>query len=230
VKKTGGTGAENTTGVSVQKEETVFERTYRYYLHQLKAVSFKSVAPKLGAKLEGDALKIALFGRDFEVSTERIIGPSGEKPAYDICVILSKYILRCPDKPQQDNDWVSFRNFKDAGPLVNYFSHDVEHAAATFFSEKIAELHQASSRLGGYPPALDVRYDFAVQFDALPMIPVVLLYNDRDEEFPASCSLLFERRTETYLDAESIAMLGRQLVSRLKKKPDVANPSSIGVN
>ena len=218
MKKTGGTGAESTTGVSVQKEETVFERTYRYYLHQLKAVSFESAAPKLGAKLEGDVLKIALFGCGYEVSAEKITGPSGERPAYDICVILSKYILRCPDNPPQDDAWVSFRNFKDAGPLVNYFSHNVEHAAAAFFSEKIAELQQASSRLGGYPPVIDARYDFAAQFDALPMIPVMALFNDRDEEFPASCSVLFERRTETYLDAESIAMLGRQLFSRLKKK------------
>ena len=71
--------------------------------------------------------------------------------------------------------------------------------------------------LGGYPPALEVQYDFAMQFDALPMIPLILLFNDLDEEFPATCSMLFQSRIEKYLDAECIAMLGRQLFFQLKK-------------
>jgi effector-binding domain-containing protein len=202
---------------TMQTEETIFERTYKNYLKQLKAVSFESSAQKLGAKIAGNALKIPFFDSSYEVSVEKITGPSGEKPSYDICVILSKYILLCPDKPPQKKDWISFRDFKDAGPLINYFTHDVEHAIASYFSGKCAELKKASNSLGGYPPALDVQYDFAVQFDALPMIPVMILYNDRDDEFPATCSVLFERRAEEYLDAECIAVLGRQLFSGLRK-------------
>ena len=49
------------------------------------------------------------------------------------------------------------------------------------------------------------------------MIPVIMLYNDADEEFSAKCSVLFESRAEKYLDAECIAMLGRQLFRHLKK-------------
>jgi hypothetical protein len=49
------------------------------------------------------------------------------------------------------------------------------------------------------------------------MIPVMMLYNDKDEEFSATCSVLFGRRPEKYLDAECIAMLSWQLLSRLRK-------------
>jgi hypothetical protein len=202
---------------AMQTEETIFERTCQNYLKQLKEISFESVAQKLGAKIAGNVLKISLFGSVYEISVEKITGPSGEKPSYDTCVILSKYILLCPDRPQQNNEWVCFRDFKDAAPLINYFTHDVEHAIASYFSGRCNDLKKASNALGGYPPALDVQYDFAVQFEALPMIPVMMLYNDRDDEFSATCSVLFERRAEAYLDAECIAMLGRQLFSNLRK-------------
>jgi hypothetical protein len=50
------------------------------------------------------------------------------------------------------------------------------------------------------------------------LIPVVMLFNDADEEFPAKCSVLFPVRTEeAYLDAECIAMLGSLLFRRLKR-------------
>jgi len=69
----------------------------------------------------------------------------------------------------------------------------------------------------GFGPNIDVNYDFAMQFDPLPRIPVLLLFNDVYEEFSAQCSVLFERRAEKYLDSECIAMLGWQLFNHLRK-------------
>jgi hypothetical protein len=201
----------------MQTEETVFEKTYQNYLEQLREISFESIAHNLGAKIEENRIKIPLFINEYEVSVEGIADPSGKKPTHDICVILCKYILRCPDTPPKEHAWVSFRNFKDSGPLIGYFTNDVERAIGSFFSGRLNDLKKASDALGGYRPALEVKYDLAVQFDALPKIPLIMLYNDADEEFSAKCSLLFESRSEKYLDAECIAMIGWQLFGHLKK-------------
>jgi hypothetical protein len=96
--------------------------------------------------------------------------------------------------------------------------NEVERAIGSCFSGGLDELMNASRRLGGYAPAIDVKNDFAVQFDALPRVPVIMLYNDADEEFPAKCTILFESRAEKYLDAECIAMLGSQLFRQLKQQ------------
>ncbi len=201
----------------MHSDKTIFEKTYDYYLNQLKALSFESIAEKIGVKLEGESLKIRLFKNDYAVFKDKIIGPSGKQPAFDVCVLLSQYLLRCPDEAPQDKSWVSYKDFKDAGPLIGYFSNEVESSIAGYFSKRRDELKKAGGALGGHPPALDVNYDLALQFDALPMIPVILLFNDKDEEFSATCSVLFERRAEVYLDCECIAMLGGQLVYHLKK-------------
>jgi hypothetical protein len=201
----------------MQTKETVFEKTYQNYLEQLREISLESVAHNLGSKIEGNRLIIPLFIKEYEISGEGIADQSGKKPSHDVCVILSKYILRCPAIPPKEHDWVSFRNFKDSGPLMSYFTNEVERAIGSYFSGRLNALKKASDTLGGYPTDLEVKYDLAIQFDALPKIPVLMLYNDADEEFSAKCSILFESRAEKYFDAECIAMIGWQLFSHLKK-------------
>jgi hypothetical protein len=59
-----------------------------------------------------------------------------------------------------------------------------------------------------------------MQFNALPKIPVLMLFNDTDDEFPAQCAVLFERRAEKYLDMECLAMVGMLLFEYLKLAVD----------
>lgn len=196
--------------------ETVFDRTYAYYLDLLKDVDFESVAPRLGGRMDENGLKIPLYGNEYTVCAQGISGPSGQKPSHDICVLLSRYILMCPASAPQANDWVSFKDLKDAGPLTAYFRNDIEGGLTSLFTGKCDALKSAAHVLGGRPPALTVHYNVSVQFNALPMVPVILLFNDGDAEFAARCSLLFERRAEAYLDPECICMLAGDLLRRLK--------------
>ena len=201
----------------MEGEETVFEKSYEKYLAQLKEISFKSIASNIGGIVEEDVIAIPLLGKNYSISFNGITDPSGNKPIYDICVVLSKYLLLCPDVTPKEDEWVSFRDFKDSGPLTNYFNNDVERSITSYFKGRLAGLKKASKSISGHQPNLDVNYDLAMQFDALPKIPVILLFNDADEEFSAKCSVLFERRAEKYLDAECLAMLGWQLFNHLRR-------------
>jgi hypothetical protein len=57
-----------------------------------------------------------------------------------------------------------------------------------------------------------------MQFDALPKVPLLLLFNDQDDEFPAQCGVLFEKRTEKFIDMECLAMVGMLFFEYLKKE------------
>lgn len=197
--------------------ETIFEKNYNTCLEQFKKISFKSIAPIIGGTVDAETIKIPLLGNPYFLSYRGITDSSGNKPPYDICVILSQYLLQCPDDNPKESEWISFRDFKDSGPLIHYFKNEIETAIASYFSGNGNGLKRAGQLLSGLRPALDVAYDLAIQFDLLPRIPVVLLFNDKDEEFKATCSLLFERRAQLYLDAECLAMLGWQLFNHLKK-------------
>jgi hypothetical protein len=198
-------------------KNSVFEKTYKYYIAQVAEIDFKPIEQKLGVHAEGNDVTISLFGKPHKVSKNGITNPEGKRPSLDICVILCKYLLLCPDVYPREKEWVSFRDLKNSGPLTSYFANDVERAIAVCFAGRLDDLKEASKLLGGYPPDIEVAYDLAMQFDALPRVPVMLLFNDADDEFPAKSSVLFERRAEKYLDAECLAMVGRLLFTSLKK-------------
>lgn len=196
--------------------ENVFSRSYRHYVDRLGTLCLPSLADRLGGRMGDGRMRLVMYGDEYAVSADGIRDSGGGRPAYEICVILSRYLLMCPDDAPAGADWVHFRDFKDSGPLRVYFANDVEGAIARCFTNRPDDLKRAARRLGGSPAPVDVACDLAIRFAALPRIPVVMLYNDVDAEFAASCSLLFESRAQIYLDPECVAMLGRQLFARLE--------------
>jgi hypothetical protein len=58
-------------------------------------------------------------------------------------------------------------------------------------------------------------YDLGIQFYALPRIPVILCFNDRDAEFPAQCAILFKCSAELFLDLQSLCVCATFLAGSL---------------
>ena len=200
----------------MEHQSPVFEKTYQEYLKQITTIDVRSIQEKLGVQLEGNGIIIPLFGKPTRVSARGILDQSGQRPSFDICVIVCKYLLLCPANIPKETEWTAYRDFKDAGPLTAYFAHDVERSIAARFSGRLRELETASRALGGYRPEMKFSHDVSMRFEVLPRVPLLMLYNDADEEFPAQCSVLFERRAERYLDAECLAMVGRLLSTKLE--------------
>ena len=197
----------------------IFEKTYQNYLTQIADLDLKSLEGRLGIQVSESAALIPFFGGRYTVSGQGIQGPEGRKPHLSTCVILCKYLLMCPSYEPRETNWVSFKDFKDAAPLINSFATTVTNPLAKLFSGRPAELESACKEIGGYLPAAVFPYDVSIQFDALPRIPLLLLFNDRDEEFPAQCLILFQKRTEAYLDMECVAMVGMLLYNYLSDLP-----------
>jgi Domain of unknown function (DUF3786) len=202
----------------MSEPSTVFEETYAKYLTQISALDLENVAARIGGVFDGGKIEVKLFSRTYRVSGEGIADPEGRRPTFDQCVILSKYLILAPGYPPTQSEWVNYRGLKDAGPLTTFFSNGIEGAIAGEFAGRAATLRQAGLKLEGFAPEMDAAYDVALQFAALPKVPMVMLLNDADDEFPSQCSVLFERRAEAYLDAECLAMLGSLLFTLLKKQ------------
>ncbi len=196
-----------------------FKRTYEYYLNQIEGIDFKSLAKVSGVRSQENGVRIPLFGEPYAVSAEGIADPDGNKPGLEVCVLLSKYVLMYPVEKPAGEDWVSYRDFKDTGPLTVYFENEAERAIAKHFAGNPSHLKKAGRALGGYATDIRATYDVSLQFDALPDIPMLVLFNDGEDKFPATCSVLFKRSAEKYLDGECLAMLGRILFTSLRERP-----------
>lgn len=199
------------------QKSQVFNQTYADYLTQIAELEFNFIAPTLGAKVDDEAIIIPFFGKPYRLSTRGITDPSGKQPHLSIAVILCKYLLMCPLIEPLGGNWMAFKDFKDAAPLVHAFSNTVTRPIAETFSSRISDLEKSGKKMGGYAPSDEFPYDLSMQFDALPKVPLLLLFNDRDDEFPAQCGVLFEKRTAKFIDMECLAMVGMLFCEYLKQ-------------
>ena len=199
------------------QKSPVFEQTYKDYLSQIAELDFNFIADNLGVSVDGGDVVIPFFGKPYRVSANGISDPTGKQPPLSICVILCKYLLMCPLIEPLAGNWMAFKDFKDAAPLVHAFSNTVTRPIAETFSGRLSELEKSGKKMGGYAPREEFPYDLSLQVDALPKVPLLLLFNDQDEEFPAQCGMLFEKRTEKFIDMECLAMVGMLFFEYLKK-------------
>lgn len=194
---------------------SVFKQTYQKYLKEIQALDLTDLAQRLGLTPCDDAVVIRFLETDYLLSAQGFHTHSNKSAPYDLSIVLCRYLLMCPQTAPHRTDLVSFRDFKDSGPLLVYFSNEVEMKISRFFSGRTEDLTRAAMAMGGQIIDIGASYDVSVRFNALPKIPVVLLFNDRDDEFEAQANLLFEQRAGSYLDAECLAILGNLLYQTL---------------
>lgn len=197
------------------KKTAVFETTYQNYLGQLAAIDFLSRADRLGAEVAGEALVIPLYGAPYTISRDGVHNARGGQANFAISVVLCCYILQCPETVPRAGDWMTYREFRNAGPLVGYFTANTQKIIETAFAGNPAGLVKACQGLGGRPFDDGSSYDISLTFDFLPRIPVLLRFNDRDSEFPAQCAIMFPQSAETFLDMECMAIGGTLLAGTL---------------
>jgi len=205
--------------MDLEQKASIFEQIYQDYLAQLGQVDLQNIANKRGTEMKGDSILVPLFGQLYKISPKGILDPSGKEPIHSVKVVLCQYLLHAPATEPEGEDWVSYKDFKDASPFVGGFQNNTEKAIAKNFAGRLEALRKACLQLGGKDPGLDWGYQLSMKFDPLPHVPILLLFNDADEEFPAQCLLLFERRAEKYLDMESMAILAWLLTDYLNQSP-----------
>ena len=197
-------------------QSPVFEETCRNYLHQIGEIDYLAKAELLGLAIRGDSLVVPLFDRRYLVSPEGIVPlDSAEEPTPAVKVIVSKYVLHCREPfVEGDDPYRSFRDFRDSSPLISYFTANTNKTIEATFTGKLEQLIAACVELGGVVGE-NLSYDCSILISALPKVGIVLNFNDRDELFPASCSILYRASAEEYLDMECLAMTGTLLAGRL---------------
>lgn len=198
------------------KKAKVFEQTYTGYLRQLSSIDISSRAARLGCQRQKDGeLIVPFYGKKFLVNETGIVAEDGTEATFAVCVVLCKYVLMCPEEDiAAPEDFVSFRDFKDSGPLHSYFATNTNRLIEQSYGGSLALLGKACLALGGSMLS-EENYDLSCRFNVLPKIEVVLKFNDRDEMFSAQASILFRQSAELYLDMECIAIAGTFLAGNL---------------
>jgi hypothetical protein len=199
------------------EKSAVFEQTHRLYLNKIKEIDYLARADLLGAEVDEGRLIIPLYNRKFAVGPDGIEGRRGAIANDAVRVILAKYVLTCSDQPPRlSSTWMSYREFRDAAPLVSYFASSTNRNIEQHFCGAKERLEKRCLELGGRVED-NSSYDLSIRLQALPRIPVLLNFNDADDMFPAASSILYQASAEHFLDMECLAMTGTLLTGLLLK-------------
>lgn len=112
------------------------------------------------------------------------------------------------------NDWVKFNAL--SGSWACRFSFDEEDVKilTSAFLEKKEKLFEGLERIGG--KRVD-HGDAGFEVSFLPRVKVLLIFEDEDEEFPASIRLLYDKNSIFYQPHELLGVVSSFLASRALK-------------
>ncbi len=191
------------------------EQTYRSYLNELFSRDLTPLSRVLGLNTGNEQVVVPLLGESYVITPGGIINGKGERPSHAASVLLLKYCLTCPGTLPPEGEWITYREFRDAAPFASAFSGNTEQKLTRYFTEKTDLLDRSAALLGGEQPDRGFPYDRVFVFRPLGKVPVMLCFNDADEEFPARASILFRESAPGFLDMESLAIAGWLLSDRL---------------
>ena len=154
------------------EKEHVYQQTYNDYLTRIAELDFKFIAPKLGVEVTGEDVIVPFFDKPYRISIKGITDPAGRQPHLSVSVILCKYLLMCPLIEPLGGNWMAYKDFKDAAPLIHAFSNTVTRPIAEAFSGRLAPLEKAGKKLGGYARAFQEQTN--IQFIRYPHATVHL--------------------------------------------------------
>jgi len=195
--------------------KATFETTCEEFRSKMIDLDLTEVSQRIGARLSNGSLIVPFFEQPYRVSLAGVFDPSGKAASPAVSVALYTYLFRCPEQLPPENDWLTFREFKDSGPLAGFFTANTNRLIASRFSEKLTGLEKACRSLGAKCEAGDTAYDLTMTFNAFPRVPLSLRFNDRDEDLPAQSVMLFQESAEACLDLQAMIILGTFLTGNL---------------
>jgi hypothetical protein len=193
-----------------------YELVYEDLLKKLVDVDLSKVSADAGGPYHGDHLEVHFLGESYRISNQGIWKMDGKEPNVSVRIVLCHYLLQA-GQGQVTGEWMSYRDFKDSAFFISNFQMNVEERIAHCFSGRTSDLEEAAQAIDGEPYEDFRTGDICYYFQALPKVPLLLIFFDKDADFPASCKVLFDRSASTWLDMECMAVLGWILADSLIK-------------
>ena len=176
-------------------------------LRQLKGLDPAWMAARSGASYSypEKALKLDYLGEECTVAYPggAVRGAHGGALRGAAELIILHYLLGADGSPLRGR-WISYRDLPGARYHEAAFVADVERPLSLGLAGRLAELRGWRERNAR---GVELPGDEAFAWEALPRVPLLVIFNEADEEFPASARMLFDASAPSYLPTEDLEEL-----------------------
>ena len=182
-----------------------------------KAVSnadFSVVTKGLGAELINDRLRIKCLGKDFYVDKKGNLESDIHVNTW-IMMPMLKYI-QTGGSSKLSGNWVSFEELKKGVTMTKYFNRRCEEPLRQLADSHTDIFFDMLNIFGG--KSLEgFSADYSRVIHPLPKVPFLILYWKQEQQFKSKLKVLLDSKTDTFLDAHSVYVLGRGIVEMFKR-------------
>ncbi len=185
-------------------------------MNEISNLDFNRIYKGIGCELVDSKLILRCMGRIYEIDKDGSIFP---EPEIKWIKILLLHYVRTSGTGDFTGEWISFSDIKGGSVKYSTFERDCVEPLRKLFDGGTLKVVNNLKRLGSAEVS-GIPSRYAIRLDLLPKIRVLILYDERDEEFPSSLRILFDRITDRFLDVESIIFLCEGLVHTLRSMMD----------
>jgi hypothetical protein len=185
------------------EEESNYDRVCSDLYAHLHSVGASSNAPRLGGSLREGIARVPVFAVDCEVRTDRSY-QNGRPLDVVGSIIVGQYLLLA-GSGVNTGAWLPYRDLKGGAQFAHHIKIYIEDPLARCYSGKAQDLAHSLERLSAVPCKEGMVADVALVVRPVPRVPVLCLFSDADDEFPAAFRFLFDSSAPAYLDLESLA-------------------------
>ena len=195
-----------------------YSKIYEDLIERLQSADIATSAKHLGLSLSdaGEA-EVPFMGTTYLVSNAGVRRTDGKRVPDTTGSALIHYVLR-GSRSRPAGKFATFAQL--AGPLFrqgSYSGSALEQPIIKRFQGRVPELLSAAASVGGRQAGEAGLGSVSLIFDLLPHILLQLIFYDRDDEFPARATLLFDLNATQLIDFEALAVLVTMFVQSLTK-------------
>lgn len=196
------------------------EQALRSLLGTLTGADFEALAGVSGTVYlpdggvgAGEAVRVRFLDTEYRVTRTDVTAlGNADPPTVWVKILLLIYLTRAGGRAVEGR-WIGYRDLPNTVSKARSFEACTERIALEFAGRR-TELEVAAVSMGGRPadpgPA-----DRAYLLEVLPRVPMLLLFWDREQEFPARASLLLDGSALDYLDQEALVFAAEAVAGRL---------------
>jgi hypothetical protein len=181
---------------------------------RLENMDLATLALLTGGDVEGDEMVLTVFGAPVIVAGPgfEVLEANTREPAPINTQALVLYHLCTTDGSPVTDRWISFRELPDGGFYHQAFQGYTGNRLVREAGNDVERVRIAAHRIGGHEQTTG---DLGFRFEALPRVPLLLVYWLGDDEFPPRAHILFDESAGHHLPVDACALLGSALVQRL---------------
>ena len=197
-----------------QEYESNYEKVFSYFQGEFLKLDQEAAAEKLGLFCEEDAIMIPWFGNCWRIdrNTGIITDENGNIPDVTQRLLIMHHFCFFRMDAVHSDKWVPFRQIREAACFERAYKKSAVDPIVEYFAGKTELFEQAARALGGTP----VPYgDAGFRIYPLPQIGLTYIFYDADEEFEASCNILFESTVTWWIHPESVPTIASAATEKL---------------